>query len=191
MKFPWPPSEEENWVLQTHKVTKQKEKNFFLPLQKQDHLLLAVRIRTSEPNTRFDIEIPVGEAYAFRFQAKSQTWTTLPYPIEQHAIGSVWQSIEVPLDDYTIELAYFPWHSRHFRMRALVNTEGHMVFAYRINKKGQTVLYTPPKDHLMTLPEDTYIIPPTDQINTKSILLLPSQSHLLVKKTPESRYFNI
>lgn len=195
MRFPLPPSEEESWILQTYTVktqhTQEKDQTFFLPLQKQDHLLLALRIRPEKDCESIHLEIPVSESKFFNLQIEPDTWTQLPYPIEQHAIGPVWDRICISLEEYTIELAYFPWTTRHFRMRALVDTEGEMILAYRINKKGQTVLYLPPKDHTMTLPEDTYVIPPTSQINSKSIVLFSAHSHLRVKKVPESRYFNI
>lgn len=189
MRFPWPPSEEESWILQTYK--NQKQKTFFLPLQKQDQLLLGVRIQMPEVADILDMEIPVGNMKAFKIQVRPNVWTTLPYPIEQHAIGTVWEQFDISASEYTIELAYFPWNTRNFRMRALVDKEGEMILAYRISKKGQTILYMPPKDHIMTLPEDTYILPRTDEMNTKSITLYSAQAHLPVKKNPESRYFNL
>jgi hypothetical protein len=187
MRFTWPPSEANGWDIQTHK---QKEKKpFYLPLQNQDFLLLAVRIVTD--TSANVLEIPMESNKSFLLEIKTNEWTMLPLPIEQHAIGPVWETIEVPLEYCQIQLGYYPWTTRHFRMRALLDSEGKMLFAYRINKKGQTVSYLPPKDHTMTLPEDTYIIPPTHLINEKSILLVSAQSKIEVKKLPESRYFTL
>jgi hypothetical protein len=188
MRFTWPPSEQSGWDIQTYHQ-KQKEKPFFLPLQKQDQLLLAIRITANK--STIPIEIPLVKQKGFTINSMTGEWSMLPFPIEQHAIGCVWETMEVPVDDCVIDLAYFPWTTRNFRMRALVDTEGKMLFAYRINKKGLTDIYMPPKDHVMTLPEDTYIVPPTSLINNKSILLVSSQSKLEVKKIPESRYFCI
>lgn len=186
MRFQWPPSEEHAWTIQTIKKPK-NQKNFFFPLQKHNHLLLGVRIQDiSQPVTLF---FPISEGKCFQLELKPEEWAMLPYPIESHAVDTVWQPLELNLENYTLDFAYYPWENRQFRMRALVDSEGHMVLAYRINKNGQTVTYLSPKDHTMLLPEDTYIIPPTNQINQKSIHLVSSQSRLQVKKAPEGRYF--
>jgi len=187
MRFTWPPSEQSGWDIRIFHQTEKDKKTFFLPLQNEGHLLLAVRILAKE--TIDSLEIPIAYKKYFSVEIKMNEWTMLPFPIEQHAIGPVWETLELPTEEYTVELGYFPWTTRHFRMRALVDSEGEMLFAYRINKKGQTNIYLAPKDHLMTLPEDAYIIPPTHLINDKSILLVSSQSKIQVKKIPESRYF--
>ncbi len=189
MRFTWPPSEEKGWEIETFQQRQKDKKTFFLPLQKQDHLLLAIRIKAKEPTIL--VEIPVAEKKCFALSLQTDEWTMLPFPIEQHALGAVWEKFELSVDDYTIELCYYPWTTRNFRMRAMVDSEKKLLFAYRINKKGNTDTYFPPKDHIMTLPEDTYIVPPTRQINEKSILLVSSQSTIDAKKTPESRYFSL
>jgi hypothetical protein len=186
MRFHWPPSENHTWRFETVNQTKNQTKIFF-PLQKHNFILLGVRIQgTHQPAT---LTLPVAENKAFQISVEPDVWTMLPYPIECHAIETIWQVIEIDTHDFTMELAYYHWESRQFRMRALVDVEGTMILAYRINKKGQTVAYLPPKDHIMTLPEDAYIIPPTSLINEKSILLQSSQTTLPVKKVPEGRYF--
>lgn len=76
-------------------------------------------------------------------------------------------------------------------MRALVNEEGHMMFGYRINKNGQVVPYYPPKDGIMYLPEDCYIVPPCYQLKEKSIHLAAAQQEITIKKIPEGRYFGL
>ncbi len=189
MRFTWPPSEEKGWEIQSFHQTEKNKKTFFFPLQKQDHLLLAIRINAKEPIIH--IEIPVAEKKYLALTATSNEWTMLPFPIEQHAIGAIWERFELSVDEYTIELGYYPWTTRNFRMRAMVDFEKKVLFAYRINKKGYTDSYFPPKDHIMTLPEDTYIIPPTCEINEKSIMLVSSRSTIDSKKTPESRYFSL
>jgi hypothetical protein len=189
MRFTWPPSEEKGWEIQSFHQTEKNKKTFFLPLQKQDHLLLAIRINAKE--STIHIEIPVAEKKWFALTVSPNEWTMLPFPIEQHAIGAVWDHLELSIEECTIELGYYMWATRNFRMRAMVDSEKKVLFAYRINKKGNTDTYFPPKDHIMTLPEDTYIVPPTCQINEKSILLVSSQSNIDAKKTPESRYFSL
>jgi len=189
MRFTWPPSSQNGWDIQSFSQEKKENNTFFLPLQKSSHMLLAIQIRTSE--SRVSLEIPVGNTKSFLIEIPSNEWTFLPYPIEQHAIGAVWESLDISLDTYILDLAYFPWTARQFRMRALVDSEGSVLFAYRVSKKGATVAYFPPKDHTMTLPEDAYIIHPTYLLNDKSILLVSAQSKIEVKKIPECRYFSL
>ncbi len=189
MRFTWPPSEEKGWEIETFQQTEKNKKTFFLPLQKQDHLLLAIRIKAKEPTVH--LEIPVAEKHCFTQTLQTNEWAMLPFPIEQHAIGAIWEKFEISVDECMVELGYYPWTTRNFRMRAMVDFEKKVLFAYRINKKGYTDSYFPPKDHIMTLPEDTYIVPPTSLINEKSILLVSSKSTIEAKKTPESRYFSL
>lgn len=186
MRFQWPPSEEHGWRFETVKQTKNKTKIFF-PIQKHNYILLGVRILDLAKPTQLVLSIAEGKEFSVKLNPGE--WSMFPYPIESHAIDSVWQSLEVDLDTCLLELAYYHWENRQFRMRALVDSQGAMLLAYRINKNGQTVTYLSPKDHIMTLPEDTYVIPPTSLLNEKSILLQSSQTTLSVKKTPEGRYF--
>lgn len=189
MRFTWPPSEETGWDIQIYHQTQKDKKTFFFPLQKQDHLLLAIRIEAKE--STIQIEIPVAEKKYLPLTAISNEWMMLPFPIEQHAIGAVWEKLELSVEECRLQLAYYPWTTRNFRMRAMVDSEGNLLFAYRINKKGRTDSYMPPKDHIMTLPEDTYIVPPTNKINEKSIYLVSSQTKIHAKKIPESRYISL
>jgi hypothetical protein len=186
MKFPWPPSEQNGWILQTEKT---KEKDFYFPMMSEQNLLLALRVHTQEVLEHFDIRL-INDM-AFSVKAEPNVWVQLPYPIEFHAIGGFWKYFQIPCKEYSVEFAYFPWKTRHFRMRALVNREGKLLAGYRVNKNGQIVAYFPPKDDTMLLPEDTYIVPPTNEINTKSILLVSAQSRILIKKLPEGRYFHL
>lgn len=186
MRFPWPPSEEKGWTFETVKQSK-KQTNIFFPIQKHKSILLGVRIREAVQPTQLTLLISEGKA--FKIPLQPEIWTMFPYPIESHATESVWQGIELDVPESTLELAYYHWENRQFRMRALIDSDGAMLLAYRINKNGQTVTYLSPKDHTMTLPEDTYVIPPTSLLNEKSIVLHSAQSKLPVKKAPEGRYF--
>lgn len=199
MKFPWPPSEDSGFEIvgplrpeKPHETTPQKktkENTFFLPVQKQDTLLLAVRIKTNDLSS-ITLTIPVGGQKAFHLTCKHDEWTMLPYPIESHAIGAVWTTFEMEGEGiYSIDLGYYPWKTRSFRMRCLINDEREILLAYRINKNGQTICYLPPVTSSWKLPEDSYFVPKTSNINQESILLLSAQSEQRIKKVPESRYF--
>ena len=155
----------------------------------EQNLLLALRVHTQELFETLEIHLINNKV--FSVQAEPNSWIQLPYPIEFHAIGAFWKNLRIPCKEYSVEFAYFPWKTRHFRMRALVNSEGTLVAAYRVNKNGQIISYFPPKDDTMSLPEDTYIVPPTAEINSKSILLISAQSKILIKKAPEGRYFSV
>ena len=186
MRFTWPPSEQNGWTLQT---SKSNEKEFFLPMMPQNHLLLAFRIQCEEPLENLEA-ILINEK-AFLIPTEKASWIQFPYPIEFHALGSFWRNLRIPSSNYSIELAYYPWKTRIYRMRAFIDSEGTLLAAYRINKNGQTVPYFPPKNDTMRLPEDTYMFPPTAEINTKSILLVPSQTSIYIKKLTEGRYILI
>lgn len=184
MKFTWPPSEQNGWDIQTEK---QKEKNFFFPMSPQNHLLMALRIHSE---TSIDsIEIVLSNDKRIFLPVLLDSWVKLPYPIEFHATTAFWMYLSIPAIDATIDLAYFPWKSRVFRMRGLLDADSNLIAAYRINKNGKTIAYFPPKDDIMKLPEDTYMIPPTDLINSRSILLVSSQTSVPIKKLGEGRYF--
>lgn len=185
MKFSWPPSEQKGWQIQT---IKQKEKTFFLPLQKHSDLLLALRVLSKGQK---NLEIPVGQQKSFTLQIQPEEWLMLPFPIEQHAIGPVWDSLVFDSENIQLELAYHPWASRVFRMRALLNEDEEMLFAYRINKNGQTILYFPFEGRELKLAEDAYLIPPTHLINEKSIHLVSLNTSIPTKKMSESRYFSL
>lgn len=175
-------------MIETQK-NKKKETEFFLPIHSQELLLLAIRIRSVEPVEVLQLPLPGGRA--FQLSVTPNTWIKLPYPIEHHATGSVWQPFLLKSSDYEIDLAYYPWKSRMFRMRALIDNEGTLIAGYRINKNGQTVGYFPPKNDTMKLPEDTYVVPPTNKINEKSIILVSAQTSIAIKKWPEVGIFHI
>jgi hypothetical protein len=186
MKFPWPPSEQDGWRIETQ--TKTKETLFLFPMMPQTNLLLAFRLISQEPVE--NLEVVLANEQAFLVPVSQGVWTQFPYPIEFHAIGPFWKGFNISAENYQLDLAYFPWKTRSFRMRALIDNTGTLIAAYRINKNGQTVSYHPPKNDLMRLPEDTYAIPPTGLIQEKSILLLSAGTHIPIKKTPEGRYFS-
>ena len=189
MKFLWPPTEETNWTLHTYKT--QTKLPFFFPLQKHGTLLLAFRVDSPEPSVH--LEIPVAGSHAFAMDISSNTWTMFPYPIEEHAIGAVWSELKFPSEALltAVHLGYVPWSSRTFRMRAFLNGMDEIILAYRYNKNGQVVAYLPPFDTEWRLPEDTYLIPKTTEINSKSILLVSAKSTTFTKRAPENRYFAV
>jgi len=183
MKIPWPPSEQTGWLIETYK---EKTTRFFFPPQKHNHPLFAFRI-----NHMTEVTVSACTQTKFIIKANVNEWTMFPYLIEAHAIGPVWESMEIGLSNGTVELAYYPWQSRMFRMRVLTDEDENMVIAYRVNKNGQTIASTSYQNKPLVLAEDAYVIPPTDLINEKSIILVSSQTTIPTKKMPESRYFNL
>lgn len=198
MKILWPPSEENGWSIQSYQQKSRKQETtrnqetkttFFFPLQNLHSVLLALRVNSE--SGKVSVEIPVAGRKGFSVDISGNQWTMIPYPIEQHAIGPIWSELHFSGQVESIELGYVNWNSRTFRMRGLLTEDGDIFLAYRYNKNGQVVAYLPPFDTLWTLPEDTYMIPLTRQINEKSIVLVPARSDVRVKKTAENRYFPI
>lgn len=178
MKFCWPPDETKNWILESVKLT--QSKYFFSTFPKSSHILL-LGYRIVE-NTTPNLRLVTLNKQEFILPNESNTWHMFPWPLEIHAIGTVWSHLESVNENHTIELAYYPIALRQFYMRALLNEEGEMVFAYRYNKNGKLIWFSPYKTEIMSLPEETLTFPPTTQVNAKGIHLLASKSLLKTKK---------
>ncbi len=178
MKISWPPREGSEWIIES--ATFQKKKYFFHNFPKPlDLLLLAYRIKTEQtPNLKLVSE----NILTYELEFKANTWNYFPWPIEQHTIGIIWSHLESDQENLEIEFAFYPYSLRQYYMRALLNDENEMIRGYRYNKNGQLMNFIPYKTEIMTLPEDTYMIPKTIQIKEKGIHLLGAKTKIQIKK---------
>lgn len=178
MKFSWPPDETKNWVIDSIKFT--NNTYFFSTFPKSKHiLLLGYRIvETTTPN----LELITPNNKRFLLNTEINKWHMFPWPLEIHVIGTVWSHLESSTKNIKVELAYYPHALRQFYMRALLNKDDEMVYAYRYNKNGHLMCFSPFKTEIMSLPEETLTIPLTEDLSKKGIHLLASKSSLKTKK---------
>ena len=178
MKISWPPCEENEWMIESIKF--KNSKYFFQNFPKpKDLLLLAYRIKSEQaPN----LELISEHSLKYKLESTVNTWNYFPWPIEQHTLGIIWSHLETDQENLEIELGFYPFSLRQYYMRGLLNEEDEMVRGYRYNKNGQLMNFIPYKTEIMTLPEDTYIIPRTNQMKEKGIHLLGAKSKIQIKK---------
>lgn len=182
MKLPWPPAEEKDWSL----TTLQTRQVHYLPVLQLHHAYLAFRILG--PEEPITLTLNTETSRHFILHANPNEWTLFPYPLESHAVGCFWDTLQTSVP-CKVELAAFEWNLRQFRMRVLLDSEGYMMCAYKYNKNGQLITFVAYQDKPFVLSEEAYYFLPLFLRNLPPTQLHATGSQLPVKRLPEGRCF--